>query len=89
VSDEQKQVPIVDRTELGDTYRRSTIGLFPQDVAKALTEAGIIPTNCRRFIIDSEAGEVVKVYYECYGDVGKIQLLFEAVLKLIPTKERE
>ena len=33
-----------------------------------LRAAGVLPNNCRRFVIDCEVGEVPTVYCECYGD---------------------
>lgn len=40
-----------------------------RDLALALIAAGVLPPNCRRFLIDSgEPGSAVKVFYECYGD---------------------
>ncbi len=39
-------------------------------------EAGIIPKNAKRVIIDVNAGCVVKIHVECYGD--------ERLLKLVP-----
>lgn len=38
-------------------------------LAKALMESGVLPPNCRRFLIDSgEPGGLLKVFYECYAD---------------------
>jgi hypothetical protein len=33
-----------------------------------LTAAGVLPNNCRRFVIDCEVNEVPTLYFECYGD---------------------
>lgn len=36
--------------------------------AKQLMEAGVVPPNTRRLVIDISIDEPVKVYYDCYGD---------------------
>ena len=38
-------------------------GLFGQ-----FKKAGMLPDNCRRIVIDIEVNELVKVYYETFGD---------------------
>ena len=38
------------------------------DLIKQFVEAGLVPDNCQRMIIDVKYDEVVKVYYECLGD---------------------
>lgn len=35
---------------------------------KVLHDAGILPTNCRRMILDVRYGGEAVVYYECYAD---------------------
>ena len=35
---------------------------------KQFVEAGLVPDNCRRIVIDLEVNDAVKVYYECFGD---------------------
>ncbi len=35
---------------------------------KQLIDAGVAPPETRRLIIDIPVDDVVKVYYECYGD---------------------
>jgi len=35
---------------------------------KALTDAGIIPENCRRVVIDCNTGHAIEIHYEVYGD---------------------
>jgi hypothetical protein len=34
----------------------------------ALKEQGLIPSNCRRVVIDAEVSNPVHLYYECFGD---------------------
>ena len=38
------------------------------DLIKAMQEAGILPDNCRRVVIDIPYDDLVEVYYECLGD---------------------
>jgi len=38
------------------------------ELIKALTSEGLLPDNCRRMIIDIDCDNIVKIYYECYGD---------------------
>jgi len=52
-----------------------------------LNEAGILPNNCRRFIIDAEVGEVPMMWFECYGDERLLVALADA--KLIATEAKE
>ncbi len=35
---------------------------------KALVDAGIVPDNCRRIVIDIPCNDVVTLYYEVFGD---------------------
>ena len=35
---------------------------------KALIDAGIVPEQCRRIVIDCEAGSPIKIYFEVYAD---------------------
>ena len=38
-------------------------------------ERGIIPPNCRRFVIDIQVGEVPKIYTDAFIDAETIRLL--------------
>ena len=36
---------------------------------RALIDAGVLPANCRRYIIDSgEPGNAITLHFECFGD---------------------
>lgn len=35
---------------------------------KQLIEAGVVPHNVRRVLIDIPVADVVTIHYECYGD---------------------
>lgn len=37
-------------------------------ITKALVDAGVVPPNCSRIILDITAYETVKVHYSCFGD---------------------
>lgn len=41
--------------------------LMSEAYGKLLFEAGIIPKECTRFIIDCTAGEPIKIYLTCNG----------------------
>lgn len=62
-------------------------------VIHKFVEAGIVPKNCRKIVIDMEVGDAVKVYYSCYGDQEMIEVLVPALLepavRIIPAKENE
>lgn len=46
-----------------------------RDFAAPLIAAGAIPRNVRRIIIDAEAGEAVKVYYDTFGHPTLLQAI--------------
>lgn len=55
-----------------------------------LTAAGVLPNNCRRFIIDVEVDEVPVIYFECFGDERLITALEDpALLVTEPAEGRE
>lgn len=41
---------------------------------QTLHDAGILPPNCRRVIIDAKADDVVHMYFECFGDERVLRL---------------
>jgi hypothetical protein len=45
-----------------------------------LVDAGVLPNNCRRFVIDCEVGEVPTMYFECFGDERLSVVLRDAAL---------
>lgn len=46
------------------------------DLAKAMVEAGLLPPNVRRFIIDSGMpGELVTIHYECFADKKQLKVI--------------
>ena len=52
-----------------------------QGIFHELKKRGLIPDHCRRVVIDIEVGNVVKVFYECYGDERLIEVLTPENLK--------
>lgn len=44
-------------------------------VMKLLCDAGIVPPHCRRVVIDMQAGDAVRVYYEIFGDARIIDVV--------------
>lgn len=45
-----------------------------------LIDAGILPANTKRVIIDAEVSKVVTVYYECFGDARLLKIGIEDAL---------
>jgi len=43
---------------------------------KALEKAGIVPSHCRRIIIDINYNDAVTLYYECYADTKMLEIDF-------------
>jgi hypothetical protein len=59
---------------------------------KALRDAGVIPDNCHRVVIDCEATKVITIYYETYADERindkqVIDAVFELGLKIKMSEE--
>ncbi len=52
-------------------------------LGKRLVEAGLLPANTRRFLIDCPPPNEgpVKIYYDCYGDVDLISVVFDELIK--------
>ena len=48
---------------------------------KVLEDAGIIPPNCRRFLIDVPLDDPVRIFYECFGDAELLDPKFVSDLK--------
>ncbi len=42
--------------------------ILGQDLFAQFIKAGIVPSNCRRMVIDMEVEKAVRVYYDCFGD---------------------
>jgi len=56
---------------------------FSCPFVKALVDAGVIPDNCRRVVIDLNTEKAVKVYFEVYGDERlNDQRVLDAVIDL-------
>lgn len=59
---------------------------FRLSVGNALIErliaAGVLPNNCRRFVIDCEVDEVPTLYFECFGDERLHVALADAEIKV-------
>ncbi|KKN20053.1 hypothetical protein LCGC14_0939470 [marine sediment metagenome] len=58
-----------------------------------MEDAGILPDNCRRVIIDIAYDDAVKVYYECYGDERLLKIDFAshigAMIKRKPAEDSD
>ena len=46
------------------------------ELIKSMEEAGILPENCRRVILDIAFDSIVKVYYEVLGDERLLEVDF-------------
>lgn len=47
---------------------------------KRLSEAGLIPPQTRRVIIDIQVGHIGKVYYEAFADSETVDLVLDHLL---------
>ena len=52
------------------------------DLVGALQSRGLVPENCRRIIIDCEAGGVVKLMYEVYAEPAVLSAILDAKLEI-------
>lgn len=57
------------------------------DLIHALAEAGLIPPDCRRVVIDIQQGEAVRVYHDTYADEGFARGLTSALLQVVAQGE--
>lgn len=55
-------------------------GIKSQDFAKPLIDAGVLPPNLRRMIIDVQSGQPVKVYYDTFGNESLLQMITPQML---------
>ena len=51
------------------------------EIGSKLNEAGLIPDNVRRIIIDIPCDGLIVIYYECLGDKKQIDLVLEELIK--------
>jgi hypothetical protein len=75
--DKQK---VIDMTVLSDKWRKFAIP--STELGKVLIEKGILPANTRRFLIDCEVGQAVKLYIETFPSGEDIDFTFAELLKL-------
>ncbi len=55
--------------------------IINNELTEALMKSGVLPPNCRRYIIDSGyPTDTITMYYECLGD----QRLLDVVLRIGP-----
>lgn len=45
-----------------------------------LVDAGVVPKDCCRVVIDVRVDEMVKVYYDCFGDKQMLSLELASLL---------
>lgn len=57
-------------------------------LGKILTDAGIIPDNCRRVVIDINCTDAVKIHYEVYGDDRIIEVLQNPAVVAVLREQR-
>lgn len=56
-----------------------------REIGQRLKAAGLLPQNCRRFVIDSgEPDGVVKIYWECFADPATMDVVLDAMLSFKP-----
>jgi len=55
---------------------------------KALVEQGLLPTNCRRFILDSGPPDgVAKIYFDCYAYPAQADAIMDRLLHSKPIRK--
>lgn len=59
-----------------------------QEFGKMLIDAGIVPINASRVIIDIPADGVVKIYYSVFADYADLGLLFDVVQKIAQSESK-
>lgn len=59
----------------------STVVTGREIIGAKLAEAGLIPDNTKRLIIDVPCDGVVKVYYDTFGNEHLCEAVVEALLK--------
>ena len=55
--------------------------VMAKGIQDQLVDAGIVPKNCTRVIIDIGLDSILKVYYEAYGDQRILDLDLMSALK--------
>lgn len=59
-------------------------------LTERLKEAGLVPKNCQRIIIDIKADDLIKIYYQCIGDDALAEIgLPEEILKTQNSKKKK
>ena len=59
----------------------ATQPILANSIQQQLIDAGIVPDNCTRVIIDIGLDSILKVYYETYGDKRIFDLDLMSALK--------
>lgn len=49
--------------------------IHAHDLVKRLIDAGIVPSNCTRVVIDLPIDDAARLYFECIGDERLIDVL--------------
>ena len=60
-----------------------------RDIGKPLVEAGILPPNTKRFVIDCDINSAVKIYYECYGSEDQASAIFDTLIRIVKDGEEK
>lgn len=70
--------------------KESVVAISVHEFWRRLKQAGVqLPDNCRRIIIDAEAGQALKVYFECFANNDLAEVSSD-ILKIVfnnPAKE--
>jgi hypothetical protein len=56
-------------------------------LCSAMKEAGLLPENCRRFVIDCNSRSIVTLYYECIGDERLLEVIRPSCMVEVKTCE--
>ena len=55
--------------------------IYGFEIGEKLHEAGLIPDNTKRIVIDIKHDNPVIVYYETYGNAAMVELCIEELIK--------
>lgn len=56
--------------------------VLSDELADVLAERGLVPTNCRRIVIDMHAGKPAVLYYELFADEALLNVFRETELHI-------
>ncbi len=61
------------------------------NLGSRLIQAGLLPPNCRRFLIDCPPPNEgpVKIYFDCYADTEQLEVVFDEIVRAVKHEQAE